>query len=414
MHFGNKLKLSRFESSGLNQHFKQNYESFSEYVMDMREIIEAARVDLTEDNRELIIDANSPYEWIPGPEGINPKTGRYYAGVLFLHGLYNTPYIYESLRPYFFNKHFITRALLLPGHGTVPGDLQTIDRAEWQKATKFAIESFKNQVDKLFLVGFSTGGLLAIMSAYDFSIDGLILLAPAVKMRTQFSIVSSINNFVTRSIGGITWYIKGEDNDYARYQSVTLEPAHQVHLLSRELSERAKEESLSVPIFMVCSSEDEVISESALIQFFTAQSNPNSRMIYYTNHFFESSDSRIIQLSSTFPEKRIISFSHVSLPIASDHPHYGVRGDYQENPKFGAIYGRTIFRKRTGEPEYYGALSRDSFKNVNVRRLTYNPDFNNMLNRIDLFIQNVIKQSVIQPANLLHHVPEYINDIPFG
>lgn len=306
-----RSEVSRFESSGLNEKFTYDNCSFAEYVLRMREIIENARVDLTEQNREMIIDANSPYEWIPpkaDDNAFNHETDKFYNGVLLIHGLFDSPYIYEDIAQYFIQKNYLVRAILLPGHGTVPGDLQKIDRQEWIKATEYGVKSFKNKVEKLFVVGFSTGGLLALLQAYNFPIDGLILFAPAIKLRTQFAVVSYINNFMTKTIGGITWYIKADDLDYAKYQSVTLEPAHQVHMLTRALNEISEKKLLDVPIFLVCSANDEVISETMSLNYFSLQPNPLSRMLYYTPKLFENEDPRIIQISSAIPEKKYYKF----------------------------------------------------------------------------------------------------------
>lgn len=382
-----KKDISRFQTSGLNDAFNFENATFSEYVVGMREIIEKARLDINDDNAEKFIDANSPYEWIPeAPEAINPETGRFHCGILFIHGLFDSPLVFDCLAKSFMQKNYLLRAILLPGHGTVPGDLLNVRHEEWSKATQFGINSFKNQVDKFYIAGFSTGGLLALIHAYqDYPIDGLLLFAPAIKLKPYFSIISSFNNSIVQSI--ISWYIKAEDKDYAKYQSITVEAGKQVYLLTRELQKYASASSLETPLFIVCAADDEVIPDKAILNYFSSQTNSQSKLIYYTNNVLETDDPRILQFPANDLEQNIISFSHVCLPICPNHPHYGIHGDFIDYHHYKRLFGLTLTPTANSETKY-GAANRENFKKYNFKRLTYNPDFNRMKTLMLEFIAN--------------------------
>src|SRR5215467_7567077 len=92
------LLEQRFKPTGLNSSFCFEHLSFANYVAAMREIIEKTRIDLNEDNSEEIIDANSPFEWVPSDKNaLNPLTGKIENGILLIHGLFDSPYTLWSL-----------------------------------------------------------------------------------------------------------------------------------------------------------------------------------------------------------------------------------------------------------------------------------------------------------------------------
>jgi esterase/lipase len=310
-----------------------------------------------------------------------------------IHGLFDSPYVLQSIAQHYINQNFLVRAILLPGHGTNPQDLNDITYNAWVQAARYGIESFANAVDRLYLCGFSTGGLLSLLEGYNAEhISGLILLAPAIKLRMELALCSSISNFITQRTRQDKWYVKtGNSADYAKYQSFSLQPAHQVHLLTKQLASIIKTQEITKPLFVVCSADDEVLSSAATLKLFMRHHHHDSRMLIYTTRFLGILDPRVKQINSHFPEKRIISFPHTCLPVASDHPHYGEHGDFHGQPYHLMINGKNYTSEKTIPGEiYYGAISRENMKRYNLRRLTYNPDFANMIKHVDDFLGRII------------------------
>ena len=380
----------RFQSTGLNSDFHYENLTFTEYVSTMREIIEKSRVDLKPDNAEQIIDANSPYEWIPeAKDARNEKTGKINNGVLLIHGLFDSPYTLQSIADYFIKRNFLVRSVLLPGHGTIPGDLLNVSYNEWLKVTKYGAASFKNEVENLYLCGFSTGALLALLYAYENPhIKGLILFSPAIKLQQQFAIITSINHLMSRTIGGIKWYSRTEYDDYAKYHSFTFNSAHQVYLLTKILALHHR--ALKIPIFIAMSADDEILSPEGTIDYFKTLPQIENRLIIYTNSPTNNNDPRIICLKSAYPEKKIIDFSHICIAIAPDHPHYGEQGDFRDFLHYVRPYTKYYAKKdREKDEVVMGAVSHDNLKKYNLMRLSYNPDFYPLMARVDEFLESI-------------------------
>src|SRR5262245_17733449 len=129
-----------FRPSGLNSSFRSQGNSFAQYICETQAMIRAARKDLNAREMEKIILANSPFEYIPSEaEAYHPRTQKIKNGVLLIHGLFDSPYSMLNLANYFRANNYLVRAILLPGHGTVPGDLLRISYQEWLRAVEFGI-----------------------------------------------------------------------------------------------------------------------------------------------------------------------------------------------------------------------------------------------------------------------------------
>jgi esterase/lipase len=52
--------------------------------------------------------------------------------------------------------------LLLPGHGTIPGDLLSVHYQDWIRASEFGISQLSKNAREIYLGGHSLGGAIAI------------------------------------------------------------------------------------------------------------------------------------------------------------------------------------------------------------------------------------------------------------
>ena len=102
--------------------------------------------------------------YIMMPEG-KPK-----GAVVLLHGLTDTPYSLRHIAVEYTKQGFVAVGIRLPGHGTVPGALTNVRWQDWVAATRLAVREAKQLSGPdmpLHMVGFSTGGSLAVNYALD-------------------------------------------------------------------------------------------------------------------------------------------------------------------------------------------------------------------------------------------------------
>jgi len=84
--------------------------------------------------------------------------------VITIHGFSSAPKEMENLALFLNKNHFNVQVPRLAGHGIVPEDLKTKVWQDWYKSISRSIIIATLQYKKVYIVGFSTGGLLALLS----------------------------------------------------------------------------------------------------------------------------------------------------------------------------------------------------------------------------------------------------------
>ena len=97
-----------------------------------------------------------PFEY-PGDRG----------AVLLLHGLTGTPYTMRPLGQRLAEAGYHVYAPLIIGHGTAPEVLQHTRWNDWLISARRAFDRLNQIHERVFIVGFSMGGLLSIVIAQE-------------------------------------------------------------------------------------------------------------------------------------------------------------------------------------------------------------------------------------------------------
>lgn len=352
--------------------FKEFDCDFPDYISRMKAVIRKGRIDLTDDNAEEIIEFNAPFEWRPEkPNG---------DAIILLHGLYDSPFSVRDIATHFVSKGYLVRAPLLPGHGTVAGDMLNIKHNDWLETVKYTIEQTAPIAQNIYLFGFSLGGALSLLSAqHDAKIKAVIALAPAIKPLHPFSQITKIHKLFTWISEKAKWYIYNDHLSMVKYFSHSYHSSHEAIAIMT----KARKTIPKVPLFFVMSSEDETIQPKAVINYFKQHAGSNGRFIYYTNGQCDFDDTRIIGRKSAYPEKKILDFSHSCLPVAPNNYFLG------EN---GTFFDFTHYLKNEQHEKKdirLGAITRKNLAQYTLRRLNYNPDFDYMISQIDKFIESL-------------------------
>lgn len=369
--------------SGYNTHFEGEKLSFDEYIVLMQHIIRKSRPDITKENCKEIVEANSPFSLQPKSSSSKLKKG-----VLLIHGLFDSPFYVRDLGDYFLNRGFFVKAPLLPGHGTSPGDLLNISYNEWVKAVEFGLKSLANDVDEIYLAGYSLGGVLALHQ-YLFSntstpIKGLILFAPALETRSLAKKLIARYHFIYSWLHSRTkWFQVRPFNNYAKYTCYALNAGRQACLLIDLVESKLATKPINIPLFITISTDDETVSDKAIISFFLQQPHPKNKLIIYTNKELKNRDQRIIQRPSIYPQDKILNFSHSCLTISPQNSYLGKSSqfiDLDHYPRRCKIQTKAL---------HHGAATRANMKNHQVSRLSYNPDFYYLTGMLDNFFESI-------------------------
>lgn len=358
---------------------------FSQYITACKAVIEERRLDLhgTQEHIDKIVNANCPYElYPPHPEKSHRKLK---TGVLLLHGLLDSPFTLRDIGTRLQQQGILCRSVLLPGHGTQPADLLHTSYTDWIETATYGIRSLEQDVDRIFIIGYSTGGALAIQQALKHSnIAGLVLIAPALKLKAYIHFLTHF--YAAMRFGSHNqWLVKVKENDYVKYRSIGYNPVYQVEALTDLNSDLLRQKSVTCPILGFMSEQDETVSATAAIDFFAKTDLPESAFYLYTPNKTQYPDKRIVLKDTHYPELGITQFSHISLPYSADNSHYGIHGDFPKashpHPHLHTYQGYS----RAGE-RFYPFLRKIGLMKKIPRELTYNPDFEFMMKKISEFI----------------------------
>jgi len=139
-----------------------------------------------------------------------PGTGN--EGGLLLHGLASYPGVMDNIAGTLHGLGFWVSAPRLPGHGTDGDDYVSARGEDWIRRAADALFELAGRCARVHLVGFSLGGVLALILAARYAIRSLVLLAPAVtNTNRQILLTPVLRPFVKRLPGNVD--LEGQDPD---------------------------------------------------------------------------------------------------------------------------------------------------------------------------------------------------------
>jgi len=101
-------------------------------------------------------------------------------GCLLIHGFSGSPGEVRPLGDYLSRLGFTVMGIRLAGHGTKEEDLEQTQWIDWYKSVKVGYNRLKSKCDRVFVIGFSMGGILAIKLATQENLNGLVSIAAPI------------------------------------------------------------------------------------------------------------------------------------------------------------------------------------------------------------------------------------------
>lgn len=212
---------------------------------------------------------------LPGPAGpFRIVRGR--VGCLLLHGLTGTPYEMRGLGDALAAAGISVFCPLLPGHGTSPEDLDKTRWPEWEAAAFAGFDAL--DADMRFVCGLSLGGTLAIRVAARRKAAGLILLSPALKLRSPLAYLLPVLSRIIR--------FRKKTSDIKDPVALARHPGYKVQSLAaanslRELMARLPEDypALRMPLLAIVSMNDHVVDPEAVRAFHRNAPSERKRLV---------------------------------------------------------------------------------------------------------------------------------------
>jgi len=132
----------------------------------------------------------------PSPFLIQPDNANGF-GVLLIHGLLASPAELRTYGHYLAQQGYTVLGIRIKGHGTSPYALRDLSFEQWFESVLRGFHILKLHCPKLFLIGFSTGGALALQLAAQKhpEILGLVAVSVPIKfVNPAFMLVPLLHN----------------------------------------------------------------------------------------------------------------------------------------------------------------------------------------------------------------------------
>ena len=191
-------------------------------------------------------------------------------GLVFSHGYMATPKECETLAHYLFERGINVYVPRLRGHGTDPQALKDVSAKDWETDFERAFTAMRQVCTKVFIGGFSTGGLLALLHAAQYKVDGVIVINSALKLHDlRVSYVVPTLQFFNEMVGylhakGIMEWI---DNSHTEQPAVNYHrhPLSSVAQLEKVMSKVEQTvKNVTAPILIIQGDNDPTVkAESA-------------------------------------------------------------------------------------------------------------------------------------------------------
>ena len=196
--------------------------------------------------------------------------------VITIHGFSSTPKEVEQLAKFLNTKDLNAYAPRLAGHGTIPEDLKNTLWQDWYKSVSRAITIASLQYEKVYVLGFSTGGLLALLSTKKCFVEfqGIICINAAlhlndIRIKTLLPALSFWNDIV-KAFNEDEYakeYVENiAENPEINYDKFYIDAIEQLNILMHKTQKNL--EKIKSPILIIQSKDDPVVNPSSAYEIY--------------------------------------------------------------------------------------------------------------------------------------------------
>lgn len=184
---------------------------------------------------------------------------------LLIHGFTGTPKEMRWMGEYLNQQGFTCLGVRLAGHATIPEDMIASRWTDWTASVEDAYSLLKDLTDRIFLVGLSMGGILALLMSTRLDVKGVVAMSTPYKLPDDPRLrhiewISKIVAYMPKSEGepGSGWFDKEAWNEHVSYP---MNPVRSIGELNKLLGEmRAALPQVNVPVMLIHSSDDKYVA----------------------------------------------------------------------------------------------------------------------------------------------------------
>ena len=201
------------------------------------------------------------------PFFVLPEDGQREIGVVLVHGFLASPAEMKPFSEKLVAEGYPVYGVRLPGHGTSPVDLRERSWEDWLRAVQHGYEILAAHVDKVCLVGFSTGGALSLIFASEHPPDlaGAVVINPPVKFKNKNMMfvpllhgVSRLVRWVSSFEGVMPYRTNTPEHVRINYRNIPVRALYELVRMNYVLNHQLA--SIRCPCLLMQSTNDPIIT----------------------------------------------------------------------------------------------------------------------------------------------------------
>ena len=198
-------------------------------------------------------------------------------GCLCLHGFSGNPREIDAITSYLQKKNWLVYSPTLPGHGS-KDSLRGVNYKHWVYAATVAVEELMKRCEKVFVIGFSMGGMIASYVASIYPVDRLVLLSSSAYYLNPKQILQIVGGWVIEGL-------KGELEDDKLYQLYRQKIMETPIAATRQFTRMVKElrghlKNIKVPTLIVQGESDGLVPPKSAAYIYE-QIQSEEKQLYY-------------------------------------------------------------------------------------------------------------------------------------
>ena len=187
-------------------------------------------------------------------------------GVVLVHGFLASPAELRSYGEKLAALGYPVMGVRLRGHGTSPWDLRDRDWKEWLGSVRRGFEIISAFADKVCLVGFSTGGALALRLAAEQPVNlaGVVAVSVPVKFRNRNLIfvtvihgINKLTKWVSSLEGLMPFRLNESEHPHINYRHIPMRGLFELRRLVDNMQRRLAD--VTCPVAVIQGTEDQII-----------------------------------------------------------------------------------------------------------------------------------------------------------
>lgn len=202
----------------------------------------------------------------PAPFFLKPKKANGF-GVLLIHGLLASPAEVRGLAELLMQQGYFVLAIRLKGHGTSPYDLHKQTYQDWFNSVRRGQKIINAYCNSIMVIGFSTGGALALKLVAENSdkIIAVVVVAVPIKfVDNSFQFIPLLHGtnrlaHWVSSIQGVKPFLENEpEHKTINYRNVPVKSLYELRLLLDDVVENQLHK-VDIPTLVIYADKDPVV-----------------------------------------------------------------------------------------------------------------------------------------------------------